>query len=57
MCKQISKDEIKTLKSMVLDMSQFQLKVALFWILDGSPANYSIDLAMTYQDPVKREQA
>ena len=49
MCQQLQKERINTLKTIVMEMSQFQLKTVLIWILDGSDIEKAIDVAMSYK--------
>ena len=45
MCQQLQKERINTLKTIVMEMSQFELKVALISILDGADVDYAIDVS------------
>ena len=51
--KKIPQEKINTLKTIVMEMSQFELKCALILILSGADTDYAIDTAI---NPKQRER-
>jgi len=51
--KKLPQERINTLKTIVMEMSQFELKGALIMILDGGDPDYAIDTAF---NPKHRER-